>query len=572
MSYKALKYLTFLLSFILMMVFGFSSAKAAVPVVVFGEYLNHLYDIDDTDSGFDLQARINGTLEYSEGDPLDATVTYTQKVQGTPKDKEIILDAVINNIERTLEALEEEINQLSGDADTALNKIQIERAQKGIKELGTMKTQAENYKEMLADTIALDVHIVKDTSDKIDDFKNIAKERLARYQVGELTGLALDQYQQQMIKDYDEYLYQRPLQVAYNYLSENFFDVENASLESDVMDNTKSALETALKSSYIRSIKPEKDPEYAEAKDIFDESTEDSWYQYSLASQSKHTFPGIFLSGFDSAQEVIGDEYNKNLAQAIANQGIEPIIDDESDNQIQCLEANQQCPICNEGLCYDLSGEEKYPIKTAGSEVAYQRDAAAWVQFEMAATPEYAPERMALGVPGLPVPPHYSDNTAVGPARENVEWWDDTVTSSLNALEDIFCACFPVFCKDWNIFDLGDLIPGLEIPDKVSICGKTFHLCRYYPDICNSIEDLPEDLLDGLLDTLGLPSKLELPSVMDILKGEDIFGMDTGDIFGNIFDGGLADIFGSGLDGILGGVGGLFEGGINSFLDSLLPF
>ncbi len=111
---------------------------------------------------------------------------------------------------------------------------------------------------------------------------------------------------------------------------------------------------------------------------------------------------------------------------------------------------------------------------------------------------------------------------------------------------------------------LTDVFRAMKDIDLSTIEGK-----EMFNTVAHSVLD---DETVGTMTTFLERDVQLVISPEDILKGEDIFGSDVGDIFGSIFDGGLADIFGSGLDGVLGGVGGLFEGGVDSFLDGLLPF
>lgn len=503
----------------LIMTWGAFSVKAAVPVVVFGEYLEEIWDVDDADDWFDLQAKIQGNLEYTTGSPYDATVTHTEKIQGTSTDKTDLLDEIITNIDNR-------IIEIKGEIDDTDSQDEINKLNDGKDELEELKTQTEDLKEELAETIALDVHIVKDTTDAIEDLKNIAKERLARKQVGEMVEKLTTQYEQRIIEP--EYFFnQEPFNVASAWL-DSYFDVDEtkSSLPKDELDNINTAVKGDLASSYVNAPKPEKDNDFVGIDNVFNEDEGGGWDQWLLALQDNHNPYGIFLTAYDSSQEVAANEQEKNLAQYVAGQGVAPIYHDStSESPISCTQPTEQCPRCEGGVCLNPDGTEVYPVRETGGVIAAAKSASTQSLLDRANNPFHAPAKDAIGSIEEALESAVKDLTAIGEELQNRKTWDKIAKNSINMVLDIFCACFPDFCKSWEIFNIWDLFPDFEIPDEIEICGRTFHLCDLYPEMCSSIENWPEDQLKDFCSQNPSLCEYEIPGLDDYLRDTypDIF-------------------------------------------------
>jgi len=495
---KTLKLIIFLTFIPLLAAFSVLSAKAAVPVVVFGKYLDLVKDIDDADKYTpDIQSQITGILEYKKGLPLNTTISYAQKLENNPTDKSDVLNEIVKNINDRIAEIEKEIIQEKKSKTP--NTERIAKLEDGIKQLEGLKTATKETKTQLVNSLALDVHIVKDSTSIIEDLKAMARERLARTQLGELATPLLDQFDQLSIKDFGQYLYDEPLQAARDYLDTNFFKVTKPSLPQEDLDSIENAVNNSIAPSYLNPVRPEKDDDFVGLDNVFDESKGGGWDQWLLALEDNHNDYGIYLSALESAQQVYQSEQLKNQTQAIAYQGVRPI-NDTLGKPIECTQVSAQCPKCENGVCLGFDGQPKYAISKPGSAIAADRAATVEAQFDVAVNPQYAPESSAIGAVGqIPTAP-YKDVTPSKQAEKNTEWWGDTTMNSLKALEDIFCACFPDFCRIYKIFSLKDLFPLFKIPDEITICGRTFNLCDYFPEVCDSFTDLFKDFFKDIFN------------------------------------------------------------------------
>ncbi len=472
-------------------------SQAAVPVVVFGEYLNQIKtvsDISDTDPEADLQSKIIGEREYTEGDPYNATVTHTQKMQGSPDDKEIVLDSLLDNINERIVELERAIAEEENKEDS--NKALIDTMEESVGELTALRARINSLKSQLAESVALDVHIVKDTSDTLDDLKALAREKLARTQVSELSRAFNNQYEETIIRNFHDYMYQEPVQSAYNYLDNVHFKADETVMSEEKKEAMSVAVKRSLVSSYSDPALPEKDPEFVGIENIFKKEEGGGWDQWRLALKPNNNDYGIFFSAKKAAQELAESKKEEQITKTLAYQGIKPITGENEKGEL------------------GPGGNSKEEIQVPGSLIASNKAAVTEAQFNLAATPEYAAPQDALGAPGQTPEPPYKDVTAGTASQENIVWWNNVAADSLSALEDIFCACFPEFCRSYEIFDLSGIIPGLKVP-SVNICGRSFDVCRYYPEMCESLLGPLEGLLDNLNDLTDV--NVTIPGLPDIL-------------------------------------------------------
>jgi hypothetical protein len=538
-----LKFSLYSVIIVLMMLFCLSKAQAAVPVVVLGGYLDEIKtvsDISDIDTSPDLQSYIFGKTEWFPGsdtippDPFNVNVSHTQKPNdilspwgtGNAWDVNNTIDEVLKNINyRFCEEKgcsktdclipmfdENSITRKAGEICGIITPECKERAQsslcsedpqptcqstedgdeKVLDQLRELRNKACQLRSSLVQTIALDVHVVKDSSALIEDLKAQAREKLAREQLGEESKIFIDQYKQSFVQNVYDYLYKDSFDTATSYLENIHFNVQNPPIEQEEMEAIQKAVESSLVASYIQPGKPEKSPGFIGLDNIFNEEQGGGWDQWFLALQDNNNPYGIYASAQEAAQEIAAAKYQENLAKFTAYQGVNPITISTS-------------------TIMGPAGTPKETIIQPGSLTAANMAAVTQAQLNLAATPEYAPAKKALTPPGAQQPSPVKDKATGGTADENVEWWSDVMETSLTTLEDIFCACFPEFCQELDITDLEDLIPDFdfpEVPTGLEICGKYFDICDYYPEVCNMLDVS----LEGTCETLDLP-----PEVCQIL-------------------------------------------------------
>lgn len=452
--------LIILLLFIGLFVIFSKPTQATVPVEVMKGTLDGLNDITDTDKDADLQSKIIGEEKYTEGEPLDVTITRTQKLGGNSKDKKAILDDIIKNI-----------NKRISETKDAKEKTELEK----------LKTQTETLKDQLVESVALDVNIVKNSSQAFEELRNVAREQLARKQVGKLSKQLTDAYEaagilytdatntkKNIVTNYKDFLFEEPLDRARNYLDEHF-TVNSSILTQTELDATKEMAIKTLEGGYRNAVKPEKTLAVA-IEDVLDASKGGGWDQWLLLFAPNNNPYGIFASALESAKEVADEAFKENVALNIAGQGTLPLT--RKTGQIAA------------------DASPKYEIIESAGVVKEYPIIAAQGQMTIAADPKTASiEEETIYPPDYPLTPPWQDTITGGGSEYNVEWQTDTLYPVIRALEDVLSACFPDAPWDFgDLFpDLGDIFPEANIPTGLEICGQYFDFCGYFPDVCEDL-------------------------------------------------------------------------------------
>lgn len=465
--------------------------QATVPVQVMGgtlDTLKKVLDIQDTDEDADLQAKIIGEEEHQEGKPLDVTITRTQKLKDSSKDKEDILNAIIKNLEKR-------ISETKGPEKTKLEEL---------------KTKTEALKEQLVESAALDVNIVKNSSQAFEELRNVAREQLARKQVGQLSRQMMYAYEaagisytaattdakKNIVTNYKDFLFEEPLGRAKNYLDEHFA-VNSSVLTQAELNATKEMAIKTLEGGYRNAVKPEKTLAVA-IEDVLDASKGGGWDQWLLLFAPNNNPYGIFASALESAKEVADEAYEENEAINIAGQGTLPITRQTNE---QAADASQKYEILESaGLV------KEYPIIAAQGQIALSAD------------PKTASiEEETIYPPGSALSFPTKDETTGGGSEFNVDWQTDVLLPVTWALEDVIDACFPGLP---SLHDIFPGLPGLPRPG-LEICGRFFGFCDYFPGVCANISALPGEILGPFKEAItgALPDiKEKIPGlIMDFI-------------------------------------------------------
>ena len=479
---SSLKYLLYLLLIIpVIFLFSSSQTQAAVPVVVYGDYLNCIKNINDEDPGvYDLEAKIYGDLAYSEDFPNDATVSYTQKLESdifgdesgeieARREKEAILDKIIENIEDRYTEIENEI----ADEEAKDNPDQnlIDALNDALEELDTIESDTEDLKERLVDSIALDVHVVKDSTSLIEDLKSQAREKLARQQVGELSTPIKQLYNKQFIDNYNDYLTKEPIDAGKTYLDNKYFDIKESEsvFSKDETEDVIEILQGSLSPFYDKAAKPKKTLT-VDVEDVLDSDKGGGWEEFVKLYAPNNNPNWIVANAYLAANEIVQERRKEHEIQAVAFQGVRPVSSTSTDD----TELGPE-------------GTTKQLISRPGSLVHAERSAVAQTELDLAATPEHASAETSILLPDSTTTPPYEDVLTSQESEENFEWYNDIAEDALIALEDVFCACFPEACEGYD--SLEDLLKSLgfdfpEISTEVEICDEYFDICSYFPEIC----------------------------------------------------------------------------------------
>jgi len=552
------KYFIFLLiAIFFIMVAG--QTKAAVPVVVFGDYLNHVRNVDNVDDLIDpnvgdIESFIHGYFEpdilsANDTQQADATVTRTQKLKGTVEDYNNIINEVLKSINlRLCENYTVDPNQLEnclrnckdnnncgtcdilkpqscdykckniivscpaptqdlacsgGDCtikcetkfkcatsytDPNKQKACVQEKNLCINDCEKVANDLRNIripevcaiKNDLTTSIALDVHMVKDSTQLVDDLQSIAKEELGREQFAEIADKFNQEYETAgIIEDFNDYLYKDSWDFGAAYLSNYFFPQLNSSFTAEEQD---AMVRSILSESLGRFNTPRNTLNPVDhIEDVLDEKKGGSWNDFLAALQPNNNPFAIYLTARDEFEQVKNAKYDENKTQAIAYQGVLPLSQKLTTGEI------------------NLNGTPKSTIVKPGSLIGGDQTAIAEQLLGLAASPQYAPAGSAKGAPGKSLPSPTMDSIAGKDAIVNIRWYDDVVENTKWEIYDAFNHCLPDACA---LLTSGDLIAFFErtisciantLPDMdynlrmpdVAFCGINICSIIYIPILCD---------------------------------------------------------------------------------------
>lgn len=497
-------------------------------------------DISDMDELGDLQTYIFGEEEYTSG-PTNVSVTKTQKIQGTETDISMILDATDANIKaRTTEIIAEKkklANQQSticangkeNSATCQILKEKIAKYETAEKDLQTLKDQLANVKNKLKVSVALDVNIVSNSAQTIEDLKAIAKEELARTQVGKITEQIEQQYNAAgVITDWKNYLYGNATSVAQTYLNTNFKkeDYRLPFLDDAAADAIHQQINKKIKRG-AKLINPIPKPDAFEeitdkstVNNISDPSKGGGWDSYiKFVTNLANTADGqMYMASRNVANAVTMDIEARN-AEAQAGGGV---------LSVKKLVENAT----------DKAGQPVYEILVPGSIVGANKSLETLANYLLAADPKYASPNDATYLPGghAPssdesgnsenggyegIPKPQNDVISGKDSFSNIKWWDSTFSSVIKDVAGVNV------CSYVNYYLPMSGLGGAELSELSALCssGKTTD------NFCESLLSS-----NSLVETVGSWG-ININSACGI--GSDIFSsksVNFAKILGGLFD------------------------------------
>ena len=342
----------------------------------------------------------------------------------------------------------------------------------------------------LSEAVALDVHVVKDSTTIVEDLKAIAREELARKQYGEIAEKLIEELEYAgFITNYLDHLYNQSWNFAANYLLNNYFSEseDDSPLTEDEATQLKNTIIT-------NSLSMDSMPKYTieETDDIEEVLNTDkiatqvggenvaTWNAFYKAHSEENNPNAIYWNAYDAFNATKRAQYDAIKTQAIAGQGVLPLVMEDKE-------------------ILDASGQPKTFITKPGSLVRQDQLAVAQGLVDLASSPEYAPAETAIASPGeVPLPPPINDMLGGNLAEISIGWYDSIIEDTQWSMYDVFCECFPEICEGWglgmDIFDWDGFdfeIPGLDL----NFCGISVCEVIDVPWLCDFGFDLGFDIL-----------------------------------------------------------------------------
>lgn len=361
-------------------------ALANVPVEVKNgilDYVNSIKDISDTDKNADIQSYISGNFNADANDPnnvKNVNVTQTQKIV----DSETNVSEMLGKEGVVAKNIQTRINELQAQYDVTTDATLKAKIKQSMDDLKAAKDRLSGLN--FQNTIALDVNIVKNSAQTIEDLKDIAKEELARKEVGTLTQEVMNQYNQAgIISNWGNYLYNEPGIAANNYLEQKFgasstdmyLPLMSVATSTAIQAQIKKLTSSNLSPVYLNMPTPDK--KAFTATDI-NSVNSGTWSDLFRLAAPQNNWQGQLLLAQDAASEVASQKYNEQAIQAVSGGGVLPVRE----------------PMA--GLAPD--GSPNYKIVVPGSVVKGKVDAVTQAAFDLRANPKFAPPEAAQSAPG----------------------------------------------------------------------------------------------------------------------------------------------------------------------------